>query len=212
LVMLRKPTRVVFDIGNVLLDWEPRTLYRKIFATEAEVDAFLTNILPPEWNREQDRGRTWAEAEAHQIALFPQFSEEIRAFRARWHETVPGDIAGTVAILDELKMAGVPLYAITNFASDTFREAQQRFSYLADSFIDIVISGDEKVIKPDPAIYRILLERQGLNAADCVFIDDSKANVAAAAALGFHALLFTSPQQFAADLKRLGFVVPASFV
>jgi 2-haloacid dehalogenase len=208
----KNPTRVVFDIGNVLLNWEPRVLYRKIFASDAEVEAFLTDILPPHWNREQDRGRSWSEAEAHQIALFPEYAAQIRAFRARWHETVPGEIAGTVTILEALKTMGVPLYAITNFASDTFREAQQRFRYLADSFIDIVISGDEKVIKPDPAIYQILLNRQGLDAADCVFIDDSKANVEAAAALGFHALLFTSPQQFAADLRQLGFAVPTPAV
>ncbi len=200
---------MVFDIGNVLLDWDPRILYRKIFASETEVDDFLTRVLPPEWNREQDRGRSWAEAEANQISLFPDYANQIRAFRARWHETVPGDIAETVTILRSLKAAGVPLYAITNFASDTFREAQKRFSYLADSFIDIVISGDEKIIKPDPAIYQILLKRQGLDAADCVFIDDSRANVEAAAALGFYALVFTSPQQFADDLGQIGFDVPA---
>jgi 2-haloacid dehalogenase len=207
---MTNPTRVVFDIGNVLLDWEPRVLYRKIFQTEAEVEAFLRDILPPEWNLAQDKGRSWAEAEAVQIALYPEYAEPIRAFRARWHETIPHDIAGTVAILDALKTSGVPLYAITNFAGDTFREAQKRFHYLSDSFIDIVISGDEKVIKPDPAIYQILLDRQGLNANDCVFIDDSSANVAAAAALGFHALLFTSPRQFAEDLRRLGFDVPVA--
>jgi 2-haloacid dehalogenase len=202
-----KPTRVVFDIGNVLLYWDPKLIYRKIFATEAEVTDFLTRVLPPEWNVEQDRGRTWKEAEAIQIALFPDYADAIRAFRERWRESVPHAIMGTVDILASLKRSGVPLYAITNFASDTFVEAQEMYPFLATSFIDIVVSGDEKLLKPDPAIYEILLARQKLEASDCVFIDDSHANVAAANALGFQARLFTTPEQFARDLRELGFSV-----
>jgi 2-haloacid dehalogenase len=204
---MANPTRVVFDIGNVLIAWDVRLLYRTIFPDPAAMDDFLTRVLPPEWNLEQDRGRAWPEAEAERIALFPQHADAIRAFRARWHETVPGAIDGTVAILKALKATDVPLYAITNFAPDTFREAQARFPFLADSFIDIVISGVERLIKPDPAIYRLLLDRQGLEAADCVFIDDSAKNVDAAAKLGFRALLFTSPERFAMDLRDLGFAV-----
>lgn len=201
------PTRVVFDIGNVLLHWDVRLLYRRVFADPLAMEDFLTRVLPPEWNLEQDRGRSWAEAEAERIALFPEHADAIRAFRARWHETVPHAIDGTVAILGSLKRSGVPLYAITNFAADTFREAQARFPYLADSFIDIVISGVERIIKPDPAIYRVLLARQGLDARDCVFIDDSPKNVEAAAKLGFHALQFITPERFAADLRALGFAL-----
>jgi 2-haloacid dehalogenase len=201
------PTRVVFDIGNVLLEWDVRRLYRKIFADPAEMEDFLTRVLPPAWNLEQDRGRSWAEAEAIQIALFPKHAAAIKAFRARWHETIPGEIAGTVAILRRLKELRAPLYAITNFADDTFAEAQARFPFLADSFIDIVVSGRERLLKPDPAIYRVLLERQNLAARDCVFIDDSLKNVEAAAALGFRALQFTTPERFADDLRGLGFAV-----
>jgi 2-haloacid dehalogenase len=204
---MANPTRVVFDIGNVLINWDVRLLYRTIFPDPAVMDDFLTRVLPPEWNLEQDRGRSWSDAEAERIALFPEHADAIRAFRARWRETVPGAIDGTVAILQALKAGGVPLYAITNFAPDTFREAQARFPFLADSFIDIVISGVERMIKPDPAIYRVLLDRQRLDAADCVFIDDSQKNVDAAAKLGFRALLFTSPERFAADLRGLGFAV-----
>lgn len=204
---MTNPTRVVFDIGNVLLHWDVRLLYRTIYPDPAVMEDFLTRVLPPEWNLEQDRGRGWAEAEAERIALFPEHADAIRAYRARWHETIPHAIDGTVAILAGLKRAGVPLYAITNFASDTFRESQVRFPFLADSFIDIVVSGDEKLLKPDPDIYRILLRRQGLEAQDCVFIDDSPKNVEAAAALGFHALRFTTPDQFATDLRGLGFQV-----
>jgi 2-haloacid dehalogenase len=203
----RKPTRVVFDFGNVLLHWDPRIVYETVFATAAEVDDFLTRVLPPEWNREQDRGRTWKEAEDIQIKLFPAYASEIRAFRARWREMVPYPIGGTVHILETLKAAGVPLYGITNFASDTLKEAKTVYPFLARSFIDIVVSGDEKLLKPDPAIYKVLLKRQKLKAEDCVFIDDSPPNVEAAAKLGFHARLFTTPEAFTKDLRALGFGV-----
>jgi 2-haloacid dehalogenase len=204
---MRHPSRVVFDIGNVLLEWDVRRLYRQIFPDPAEMEDFLTRVLPPEWNLEQDRGRSWAEAEAERIALFPEHEAAIRAWRGRWRETIPGDIPGTVEILRRLKAGGTPLYAITNFAADTFLEAQARFAFLADSFIDVVVSGREKLLKPDPAIYKVLLERQKLAAEDCVFVDDSEKNVAAAAALGFRALVFTTPEQFADDLRGLGFSV-----
>ncbi len=204
---LKTPTRVVFDFGNVLLHWDPRIVYDTIFPTAAAVDDFLTRVLPPEWNREQDRGRSWKEAEAMQIALFPGYAKEIRAFRARWREMVPYPIGGTVHILEKLKAAAVPLYGITNFASDTLKEAKTIYPFLAHSFIDIVVSGDEKLLKPDAAIYQVLLRRQKLDARDCVFIDDSPANVEAAARLGFHALHFTTPEVFAADLRKLGFAV-----
>jgi 2-haloacid dehalogenase len=203
----RAPTRVVFDFGKVLLHWDPRIVYRTIFRTEAEVDDFLTRVLPPEWNLEQDRGRTWKEAEDIQIKLFPDYASEIRSFRARWREMVPYPIGGTVHILETLKAAGVPLYGITNFASDTLREAKTIYPFLAHAFIDIVVSGDEKLLKPDAAIYKVLLKRQKLDATDCVFIDDSPPNVEAAAKLGFHARLFTTPEVFAKDLRALGFRV-----
>ena len=203
----RNPTRVVFDFGKVLLHWDPKIVYETIFSTKAEVDDFLTRVLPPEWNLEQDRGRTWKDAEESQIKLFPKYASEIRAFRARWREMVPYPIGGTVHILETLKAAGVPLYGITNFASDTLKEAKTIYPFLAHSFIDIVVSGDEKLLKPDAAIYKVLLKRQKLDAGDCVFIDDSPANVEAALKLGFHALHFTTPEAFARDLRVLGFAV-----
>jgi 2-haloacid dehalogenase len=203
----KNPTRVVFDVGNVLIRWDPRLIYRGLLADEAAIDDLLSRVLPPEWNLEQDRGRSWAEAEAERIALFPEHADAIRAFRARWRLSVPEAIDGTVAILGRLKAAGVPLYAITNFAADTFEEAKGIYPFLADSFIDVIVSGRERLVKPDPAIYRLLLDRNGLAAGDCVFIDDSPKNVDAAQALGFHALLFTGPEAFERDLRALGFGV-----
>lgn len=194
---------VVFDIGNVLVHWEPRALYRKIFATEAEVEWFIANVCTHDWNLEQDRGRSFAEGVVALSKRFPEHAEAIAAYDLRWHETVLGPIDGSVAILDELKAKGTPLYAITNFNQDKFRESKKRFPFLS-VFRDIVISGDERVLKPDPAIYRLLLDRNGLEAASCVFIDDSTKNVEGAEAVGMKAIHFTSPEALRRELAKLG--------
>lgn len=194
---------VVFDIGNVLVHWEPRALYRKIFATEAEVEWFIANVCTHDWNLEQDRGRSFAEGVVALSKRFPEHAGAIAAYDLRWHETVLGPIDGSVAILDELKAKGTPLYAITNFNQDKFRESQKRFPFLS-VFRDIVISGDERVLKPDPAIYRLLLDRNGLEAASCVFIDDSTKNVEGAEAVGMKAIHFTSPEALRRELAKLG--------
>jgi 2-haloacid dehalogenase len=195
---------VVFDIGNVLIHWDPRVLYRKIFATEDEVVWFLSNVCTHEWNLEQDRGRSFEDAIAEATARHPGYAEAIAAYDLRWHETILAPIDGTVAILDALKAQGTPLYAITNWHQDKFRETQARFPFLTSSFRDIVVSGDERLIKPDPAIYRLLLERNGLRAADCLFIDDSPKNVAGAEAVGMKAHHFTSPENLRAHLAGAG--------
>ncbi|MEY3081309.1 MAG: hypothetical protein RJA94_1294 [Pseudomonadota bacterium] len=194
---------VVFDIGNVLVHWEPRALYRKIFASEDEVEWFIANVCNSDWNLEQDRGRSFAEAVREATARFPEHADAIAAYDLRWHETMPGPIDGTVGILEELRQRGTPLYAITNFNQDKFRETLERFSFLR-TFRDIVVSGDERLLKPDPAIYRVLLERNGIDAAACVFIDDSEKNVRGAEAVGMKAIHFTTPQALRADLAGMG--------
>src|SRR5690554_4568232 len=175
--MTRTIDTVVFDIGNVLIEWDPRHLYRKLFPSEAEVERFLAEICTDAWNLEQDRGRSFAEAIAERIDLFPDHEAEIRAYDERWHEMVPGAIEDTVSILESLKATGIPLYAITNFSREKFAEVQIRFPFLASSFRDIVISAHERRLKPDPEIYQILLARNGLTAEQTVFIDDSPRNV-----------------------------------
>lgn len=185
---------IVFDIGNVLLHWDPRALYRKIFATEAEVDWFLAHVCTPEWNAEQDRGRSFEDAVAEATARHPDHAAAIAAYHLRWPETLTHVIDGTVEILDALNHNGVALYAITNWNGDKFRETRGRFSFLGH-FRDIVVSGDERLIKPDPAIYRLLLDRNGLAAADCLFIDDSLKNVDGAKAVGMHTHHFISPER-----------------
>ena len=203
---LTQPRIVVFDIGNVLIEWDPRFLYRKIFAEQEAMEWFLSHVCTSAWNLEQDRGRSFADAVAERIALYPDHEAAIRAFDERWTETVSGPIAQSVDLLRQLRQAGVPDYAITNFSHEKFGIAKERFPFLAE-FRGTIVSGEEKLLKPEPAIYRLLLDRYGLEAADCVFIDDSAANVEGARAVGMHALHFTSPQQLKSDLQALGFPV-----
>ncbi|MFN4142181.1 HAD family hydrolase [Aestuariivirga sp.] len=194
---------VVFDIGNVLIQWDPRALFRKIFASEDEVEWFLANVCTHDWNLEQDRGRSFEEAVAAATALHPEHEGAIAAYHLRWHETVIGPIAGTVEILEALNAQGTPLYAITNWNQDKFRETRKRYPFLGH-FRDIVVSGDERLVKPDPAIYRLLLERNRLEASSCLFIDDSPRNVAGAEAIGMRAHHFSSPDGLRAHLARSG--------
>ena len=194
---------VVFDIGNVLIHWDPRALYRKIFASEDEVSWFLSTVCPPEWNLEQDRGRSFADAVVEASSRHPDHADAIAAYHHRWHETITHVIDGAVDILGELKAQGTPLYAITNWNQDKFRETKDRFPFLSQ-FRDIVVSGDERLVKPDPAIYRLLLDRNGLEASRSIFIDDSLKNVAGAEAVGMKAHHFTSPEALRERLQAEG--------
>jgi len=195
---------VVFDFGGVLLNWNPRHLYRKLFAgDEAAMEAFLANVCTSEWNERQDAGRSFADAVA---ALMPRHADQaelIAAFGQRFDEMIAGPIDGTVAILAELRRAGVACYGLTNFSAETFRPQRQRFEFLA-WFDGIVVSGEEGVIKPDPRIFRILLERYRIVPEEAVFIDDNPANAAAAAALGIHGIHFRSPELLRRELESLG--------
>jgi 2-haloacid dehalogenase len=194
---------IVFDLGNVLLRWDPRFLFTQYFDDEAQMEWFLAHVCNHEWNLEQDRGRSFAEAVKHATAQHPDLAEAIAAYDERWHETLPHAIDGTVAIFEELRQGGAPLYAITNWNGEKFRETKIRFPFL-NHFHDIIVSGDEKLIKPDPAIYRLLLERNGLSAAECLFIDDSLNNVKGAEAVGMKAHHFSSPENLRTALVGLG--------
>ena len=180
---------VVFDLGGVLIDWDPRRLYRKLLADEAAVEEFLATITTPEWNAEQDRGRPFAEAVAELVERHPAHAASIAAYHERWTEMLGGEIPGTVAVLAELRDAGVPLYALSNWSAETFRLTRGRFPFLA-WFDGLVVSGEEGVTKPDRRIFELLLERFGLVPAGTVFVDDSPANVAAARAVGMDAVRF----------------------
>lgn len=195
---------IVFDLGGVLIDWNPRYLYRQLFAEdEAAMERFLAEVCTSEWNARQDAGRPFAEAAAELVARHPELAEPINAFFDRWPEMVAGEITGTVAILTELKRAGYPIYALSNWSAETFPHARSRFDFF-DLFDHLVISGEIKLVKPDRAIFDHLLAATGRRADECIFIDDSRPNVEAARSLGFDAIHFHSPEQLRAQLAQRG--------
>jgi len=192
---------IVFDLGAVLIEWDPRHLYRKVFADREKMEWFLTNVCNNDWNLEQDRGRSLDEAVAEAIGRHPEWEREIKLYRDRWVEMVPGDIPGTVQILEELHAKGAPLYAITNWNGDTFRITQGRFKFLS-LFRDIVVSGDEKLVKPEPDIFQLLAERNNIRLSESIFIDDNVKNIKGAEAVGMNTHHFITPEGLRADLKR----------
>ena len=195
---------VVFDLGGVLIDWDPRYLYRSLFGgDEAAMERFLATVCTPEWNRGQDAGRPWSEAIASLVAEHPEHADLIRAFWDRWPETLGDAIDPTVDVLAELRAAGIPLYALSNWSAETFPIARPRYPFL-DWFDGIVISGEVGAAKPDPRIYQALVERHGLDPASLAFVDDVPANVAAAESLGMRGLTFTSAAALRQDLEALG--------
>jgi 2-haloacid dehalogenase len=199
----RTPSAVVFDLGGVLIDWNPRYLYRTLFdGDDAAMEHFLTHVCSPAWNLRQDAGRSFAEGCAELVREFPDARPLVEAWRERFDETMGGPIAGTVEILAALRERGVPLYALSNWWAETFPIARARFGFL-DWFDGIVISGELGVAKPDPRIFAHLLDTYALRADATVFIDDVPANVAAAVAAGMHAILFTDPEALDAALREL---------
>jgi 2-haloacid dehalogenase len=194
---------VVFDLGGVLIDWDPRLLYRKLLADEAAVEEFLATVCTPEWNAEQDRGRPFAEAVAELVERHPAHAAAITAYHERWTEMLGGEIPGTVAVLAELRAAGVPLYALSNWSAETFRLTRGRFPFL-EWFDGLVVSGEEGVTKPDRRIFELLIERFGLVPAATLFVDDSAANVTAARDLGLDAVRFRDAAGLRRDLAARG--------
>lgn len=202
------PSTAVFDIGNVLVSWDPRNVFRKLFdGREEEMEWFLANVCSNEWNLEQDRGRTFAEATELLLREHPEeLHPFIRAYDERWHEMLAGELSETVAILETLATVRTPLYAITNWNQEKFRQARELFPFLS-RFDGIIVSGEEGLIKPDRAIFELLFARYDLDSDDCVFIDDSIKNVRGAEAAGMHAIHFTGAAALARQLRQLGFPV-----
>ena len=202
-------TTVIFDFGGVLIDWNPRYLYRQLFDDADAMEAFLANVCSPDWNAQQDAGRPAAEAIAERTALFPEHAELIAAYFERFDEMMRGALDDTVAVLSELRARGVPLFGLTNWSADTYPHAAARFDFL-DWFDGIVVSGVERMKKPDRRIFELLLQRHGIAPAEAIFIDDSPDNVAAAAAVGLHAHHFTGAAALRAELQRLGLLDTAN--
>jgi 2-haloacid dehalogenase len=194
---------IVFDIGKVLIHYDPNIPFSRIIPDATERQWFFDNVCTHDWNIEQDRGRTWADAEALLIETHPDRAEHIRAFRKHWHEMVSHSYDDSVAIMEGLIAEGRDVTMLTNFASDTFREAQARFPFLTKPR-GVTVSGDIGLIKPDIAIYEAHTASFGLNPATTIFIDDSAPNIEGAKKAGWDAVLFTGAEQLRADLAERG--------
>jgi 2-haloacid dehalogenase len=194
---------VIFDLGGVLLDWNPRHLYRGLFAgDEAAMEHFLANVCNSAWNVQQDAGRLVAEACAQLKAMHPDKGELIDAYYARHLDMIAGAVEGTVEILAELRERGTKLYFLSNYSAETYPLALGRFEFLS-WFADGIVSGEHGIIKPDPAIYRLLIERCGIDPLRAAFIDDNPINTEAARAFGIHGIHFTNAEALRAELAGL---------
>ena len=199
--MTAKIQNIIFDLGAVLIDWNPRYLYQQIFQSREAMEYFLTHVCTPEWNEEQDGGRLILEAENLLLDQFPHYKSEILAFYGRWTEMLGGPIQGTVDVLQGLrenKQHG--LFALTNWSAETWPKAVERFDFL-NWFDGILVSGKEKMKKPDLRIYQAICDRYGLEPASTLFIDDNHRNIEAAQQLGLQTIHFASPSQMEAELN-----------
>ena len=198
--MIRPPLirqSVIFDVGRVLFDWDLRHLFAKLVADRDELEWFVTNVVTPEWHFQHDAGRPLAEMVPELKAGFPDHAMLIDAYASRFNETIPGPIPGSLELVERLDDAGVPLFAITNFGHE-FWEGFRAIQPIFDRFRDIIVSGTEKLMKPDPAIYRLAIERFGIDPAGALFVDDVAANVAGAESVGIAGHRFVD----AATLER----------
>ena len=193
---------IVYDFGGVLVDWNPRYLYDGYFGDEQKSRRFIENICTGEWNVQMDAGRPFADCVAELSARHPEWADAIDIYRSRWIEMIGGEVEGTADVVRRLKAAGYGVYGLTNWSNETFPSVRDRYEVF--SLLEgIVVSGDECLVKPDERIYRCLLDRYGLNAAESLFIDDNATNVAAARAVGMEGLRFESAAKLEQDLKGI---------
>ncbi len=190
---------VIFDVGRVLFDWDLRYLFAKLIPDAHELEWFVTNVVTPQWHFQHDAGRPLAEMLPELKAEFPDHAPLIDAYAARFNETIPAPMSGSLELVERLDAAGVPLFAITNFGHE-FWEGFRPTQPIFDRFRDIIVSGTEKLMKPNPAIYRLALDRFGIDPAGALFIDDVAANVAGAESLGIAGHLFKDAAMLERDL------------
>lgn len=204
--MSRAPvTAVAFDVGRVLYQWDLRHLFRPHIADSAELEWFVGNVVTEQWHFQHDAGRPLAEMVAERSAEFPDHAALIALYAARFNDSVPGPVPGSLELVEALHTAGVPLYAITNFGAE-FWEGFRPIAPIFDRFRDIVVSGVEKLTKPDPAIYALAAERFGHNPGEMLFIDDNAANIASARDCGWQVHLFADAESLAQDLHGRGLI------
>ena len=192
---------IIFDFGGVLVDWNPRYLYRKIFADEQEMEWFLQQVCPPQWNALLDAGLPFEEAIAERKEKYPRYAQALDAYFARWDEMMGGEVPGTAAIVQEVKSKGYPVFGLSNWSAQTFPLALKRFAVFG--LLDgRVLSGEEKINKPDERIYRRLLERFNLKAQECLFIDDTLPNILQAQKMGFETIHFKDAPSLRKELQE----------
>lgn len=191
---------VVFDVGRVLVHWDMRALFRQLIADPVELEWFCTTVVTEQWHFQHDAGRPLAEMVAERSAEYPAYAAHIAAYATRFNETIPGPIEGTIALVEALHERDMPLYAITNFGAELWQTFRPTLPVLG-RFRDIIVSGEERLVKPDPAIYALAEQRFGHAGRDLLFVDDNAANIAAARAAGWQGHLFTTPASLAADLR-----------
>jgi 2-haloacid dehalogenase len=196
---------VIFDVGRVLFDWDLRYLFAKLIADRDELEWFVTNVVTPQWHFQHDAGRPLADMLPELKAEFPDHASLIDAYAARFNETIPGPMPGSLELVERLDAAGVPLFAITNFGHE-FWEGFRPTQPIFDRFQGVIVSGTEKLMKPDPAIYRLALDRFGIDPTGALFIDDVAANVAGAESVGIAGHLFTGAAMLENDLVRRGYL------
>ncbi|WP_332817308.1 HAD family hydrolase [Sphingopyxis sp.] len=196
---------VIFDVGRVLFDWDLRYLFAKLIADRQELEWFVTNVVTPQWHFQHDAGRPLAEMVPELKAGFPDQAPLIDAYASRFNETIPGPMPGSLELVERLDAAGVPLFAITNFGHE-FWEGFRPTQPIFDRFQDIIVSGTEKLMKPDPAIYQLAIERFGIDPAGTLFIDDNAANVVGAESVGIAGHLFAGASELEADLRARGYL------
>lgn len=201
--MTGNPTAVIFDIGRVLIGWDPRHLYEKLISDSEELNWFLSEVVNFEWHHEHDRGLPYAVSLAQRAMKFPDYAELIYAFRERWRETIPGEIEGSVRLLERLHEKGVPLFALTNYSAETWPELEAEFGW-TNLFKDVVVSGREKLVKPEMEIFYLAKERFGLREGEALFVDDKIENIKAGEAAGFVGHHFTDPENLEKDLRVRG--------
>lgn len=186
-----------------MIDWNPRYLYRKVFDNDAEMEKFLSEICNGEWNEKQDGGRSFSDGIRELIAQNPGQSDKIAMFYDRWEEMVGGEVKGTPEILYELKSLGYSLYGLTNWSGEMFPRVRDNYPFFKE-LDGIVVSGDEKLLKPDPALFRVLINRYGIHPEESLFIDDNHVNAEAGRKLGFNVIQFESAEQLREELKKKG--------
>lgn len=194
---------IIFDFGNVLLEWDPRLVYQRFFPNDPEgMERFLQEVNFMDWNLQQDKGRPFAEGVAILSEKFPQYATLIQAYHDHWTDSIGRSYTGTIQILEQLKQAGYPLYGLSNWSAETFPFAREKYDFF-DLLDDFVISGEVGHVKPDPAIFEILLKKIGKPAHECLFVDDAFVNINQAQSLGFQTVHFQSAEQLEQSLREL---------